>query len=348
MAVDFNQLLDQAGCDSLLITEPANVRYLSHFTTPKDGKVLINRDGATLVTDGRYIVQAGQESRIAVRIMKQRNELPGICAELLQGKVGFEADHLTVGLLSDLQGAAPREWIATRGLLEGRRRVKNGEEIGHIRSATQLANRAFQHVLGMIEPGIQEIEVALELERFMRSEGSEGSLFAAVVSGPKTAMPHGVAGNRKIEVGDLVTIDMGAVIQGYTSDMTRTFGVGDVKPELIRLYQAVLQAQEAALQAIAPGKSGKELDSIARNILTQQGYGEYFAHSLGHGVGLFIHEGPSLSQISPDVLEAGMVITIEPGAYIPGLGGVRIEDLAIVTPTGYEVLTTPSKSWVSL
>jgi Xaa-Pro aminopeptidase len=346
--VDLNQLLDQAGCDSLLVSEPANVRYLSGFTTPKDGKVLINRAGATLVTDGRYIVQAAQESRIAVRIMKQRNELPAICAELLQGKVGFEADHLTVGLLTDLSEAAPREWLPTRGMLEGYRRVKTPEEIGHIRAATQLANRAYQHALGMIEPGIQEIEVALELERFMRSEGSESSLFAAVVSGKKTAMPHGVAGNKRIESGDLVTIDLGAVMSGYSSDMTRTFGVGTLRPQLVELYRAVLEAQQAALSAVMPGKSGKELDTIARDILTQKGYGEYFAHSLGHGVGLFIHEGPSLSQISSDVLQAGMVITIEPGAYIPELGGVRIEDLVVVTDTGYELLTTPSKEWLQL
>jgi Xaa-Pro aminopeptidase len=346
--VNLNNLLDSANCDSLLVSEPANVRYLSGFTTPKDGKVLINRNGATLVTDGRYIVQAGQESRIPVRIMKQRNELPAICAELLHGKVGFEADHLTVGVLSDLQGAAPREWVATRGLLEQIRRVKSADELNHIRAATQLANRAYGHVLGLIEPGIREMDVAMELERYMRSEGSEGSLFVAVVSGPRTAMPHGVATNRRIEPGDLVTIDLGAVVQGYTSDMTRTFGVGDMRPELVRLYEAVLAAQEAALQAVAPGKSGKELDTIARDLLTDRGYGEYFAHSLGHGVGLFIHEGPSLSQISTDVLQAGMVVTIEPGAYIPGLGGVRVEDLAIVTPTGHEVLTTPSKAWLSL
>lgn len=346
--VDFEKLLSARALDSLLISSPANVRYLSGFTNPKDGQVIVNKTGAILLTDGRYTVQAGQESRLPVRIAG-REERPQVYAELLGGRIGFEAMGLSYGQLEALRQQAPGEWVPTYDLIEQQRVQKTLEEIGYIRQAAAVADRAFEHILPFLKPGAREIDIALELEFFLRKNRSEGVAFdTAVVSGARTAMPHGSPSERVLQGGDLVTLDFGAVIQGYCSDMTRTVGIGEVPGELKRIYAAVLEAQERALEAVAPGKTGQELDALARGILEDKGYGQYFSHGLGHGVGLLIHEAPSLSKISQDVLEPGMVITIEPGVYIPDLGGVRIEDLVLVTERGYEVLSQTPKGWLEL
>jgi len=346
--VDFEKLLSAYALDTLLISSPANVRYLSGFTNPKDGQVIVNKTGAILLTDGRYTVQAGQESRLPVRIAG-REERPQVYAELLGGRIGFEAMGLSYGQLEALRQQAPGEWVPTYDLIEQQRVHKTLEEIGYIRQAAALADRAFEHILPFLKPGAREIDIALELEFFLRKNRSEGVAFdTAVVSGARTAMPHGSPSERVLHGGDLVTLDFGAVIQGYCSDMTRTVGIGEVTGELKRIYAAVLEAQERALEAVAPGKTGQELDALARGILEDKGYGQYFSHGLGHGVGLMIHEAPSLSKISQDVLEPGMVITIEPGVYIPDLGGVRIEDLVLVTERGYEVLSQTPKGWLEL
>ncbi|HEU4740720.1 MAG TPA: aminopeptidase P family protein [Meiothermus sp.] len=346
--MDFGKLLSAYELDTLLISSPANVRYLSGFTNPKDAQVIVSKSGATLLTDGRYTVQAGQESHLPVRIAG-REERPQVYAELLQGRIGFEAMGLSYGQLETLRQQAPGEWVPTHDLIEQYRVRKSPQETGHIRAAANLADRAFEHILPFLQPGAREIDIALELEFFLRKNGSEGVAFdTAVVSGPRSAMPHGSPSERVLQAGDLVTLDFGAVVEGYCSDMTRTVGVGAVSEELKRIYAAVLEAQQQSLEAVAPGKTGQELDALARGILEGKGYGQYFSHGLGHGVGLLIHEAPSLNKISEDVLEPGMVITIEPGVYIPDLGGVRIEDLVLVTEQGYEVLSHTPKDWLEL
>lgn len=347
--MDFEQILGELSLDVLYVSKPENVRYLSGFAEGKDGKVVLTRDGPTFITDGRYIVEASRQ-RFPHRILLRRSEMNKLLTEYFCGRVGFEAEVLSVADLEAMRKDIPGvEFVATHNVFDNLRRIKTPEEIEAIRKAAALTDAGFEHILPYLKPGVREMDVALELEFFLRRQGSEGAAFGiTVASGERGAMPHGGASEKVIAAGELVTLDFGCVIGGYRSDMTRTVGVGKVSEELGRMYTAVLEAQVAALDAVAPGQGGKELDRIARDALTARGYGEYFTHSLGHGVGLFIHEGPSLGQTSEDVLEVGNVVTVEPGAYIPGLGGVRIEDLVLVTEAGHEVLSKSPKELLEL
>lgn len=347
--MDFQKLLEAHNLDVLFVSKPENVRYLSGFVEGKDGKVVLTREGAFFITDGRYIVEAGQQ-RFPHRILLRRSEMNSLLKEFFRGRVGVEAEHLSVATLEGFRKDFPDlDFVSTTGLIEAHRMVKTTEEAAHIRRAAEITDAGFQHILPFIRPGAREVDIALELEFFCRRNGSEGMAFGiTVASGVRGAQPHGGATEKPVEAGELVTLDFGCAVGGYCSDMTRTVGVGDVSEKLRDLYEAVLESQVRALEAIAPGKSGKDLDTIARDVLTARGYGDYFTHSLGHGVGLFIHEGPSLSQTSADLLEAGNIVTIEPGAYIPGVGGCRIEDLALVRKGGYEVLSSSPKSFIHL
>jgi Xaa-Pro aminopeptidase len=340
-------ILLKDGLDGLLISQPENVRYLSGFTSPEDAQVLLSPRDALLITDGRYTVQAQEESRIPVRIVG-RSERWALLAERLQGRVGFEADHLSYAQVEALREQPNAELVPTRGLIEGLRRKKQPEELEKIRKAAELTDRGFQHILSFLKPGVRELDLALELEFFLRREGSEPISSMIVASGVRGAMPHGAPSTKVIQEGELVTFDFAARIEGYTADMTRTVAVGTVNQELRRIYQAVWKAEEAALAAVAPGMACRELDALARKVLEGYGLASAFTHSLGHGVGLAIHEAPSLSSSSEDVLEAGMVITIEPGVYLPGIGGVRIEDLVEVSDQGPLVLSKSPKAFQSL
>ncbi|MBF6595065.1 MAG: aminopeptidase P family protein [Thermaceae bacterium] len=349
MPVDFGQLLDGLKLDALYVSKAENVRYLSGFVAGKDGKIVLSKAGAIFITDGRYIAEASQQS-FPKRILLNRGEMNKLLAEYFRGRVGFEADELSVATLESFKKDMPEvEFVATHNVFDDIRRVKNPDEIEVIRKSATLSDAGFEHILPFIKPGVREVDLALELEFYLRKHGSEGVAFGiTVASGLRSAMPHGGASHKVIEAGELVTLDFGCVTNGYCSDMTRTVGVGKVSAELRGLYQAVLEAEMAALEAVAPGVAAKDLDSIARNSLRERGYGEYFTHSLGHGVGLFIHEGPSLSQTSEDVLATSNVITIEPGVYIPEFGGCRIEDLVLVTESGYEVLSQSPKELLEL
>ncbi|RDI95569.1 aminopeptidase P family protein [Meiothermus sp. QL-1] len=347
--MDFAGLLERLGLEALFVSNPHNVRYLSGFVEGKDAKLVITREGPTLITDGRYLVEA-QQQPFPYRILQRRNELNRILAEFFQGRVGFEAEHLSVAQLEAFQKDFPQvTFVPTRGVFEGLRQQKSPEEIARIRRAAALADQGFRHILPYLKPGVRELDIALELEFFLRKAGSEGMAFSpTVASGERGAQPHGGASAKTICPGELVTLDFGCVVEGYCSDMTRTVAVGRVSEELRSLYQAVLEAQTLALEAVAPGRRGAELDALARQHLEQKGYGPYFTHSLGHGVGLYVHEGPSLSQVSEDVLAPHQVVTIEPGVYIQGLGGCRIEDLVLVTATGHEVLSQSPKELIEL
>jgi Xaa-Pro aminopeptidase len=347
--VDFNLLLSELDLDVLFVSNPHNVRYLSGFVEGKDAKLVITRAGATLITDGRYLVEAGQQP-FPHRILLKRSELNQLLGEYFKGRVGIEAEHLSVATLESFKRDFPTlEFVSTTGVFENLRRRKTSEEIGLIRKAAELADRGFGQILPLLQPGIREIDVALELEYFLRKNGSEGLAFATTVaSGERSAMPHGGASERKIQQGELVTLDFGCVVGGYCSDMTRTVAVGKLSDQLRSIYQAVLEAQTLALEAVGPGSRSQDLDALARNHLASRGYGEYFTHGLGHGVGLFVHEGPSLNQTSQDTLEASNVVTIEPGVYIPHLAGCRIEDLVLVTPNGREVLSKSPKHLLEL
>ncbi|WP_309573470.1 Xaa-Pro peptidase family protein [Deinococcus sp.] len=336
--------LRRAGVNALWISDPANVRAISGFTSGKDGRVLVTTEGATLYTDARYTVQAAGESSVPQFIARPPDTYLHAAAALKGLRVGFEADHLTVALLDDLRGHWPDSTLVPlRGVVQDFRIRKSAPELHSIRAAQRIADVAFAQVRPQIQPGMTEQDIALELELALRRAGAQSAFEIIVASGPNGAKPHGVASSRVIGSDELVTVDMGAQVDGYHSDMTRTVAVGNPSAELRRLYRAVLEAEEAAVAAVRPGMRAADLDRLARDLLTGHGLGEYFAHSLGHGVGLEVHEGPGLRGTSEDVLEPGMVITIEPGVYIPGVGGVRIEDLVLVTASGHEVLSHSEK-----
>jgi len=336
--------MDERSLSAMLVTTPASVRWLSGFTAPEDARVLITPHDAWLLTDGRYVAQADEESRLEAVI--ERDWMSEVASRVRSGPLGVEAEHLTLASASSLAGKLGHEPVRTEGLVSRLRRVKDASEIDAIRRAAALTDRAFEHALRALRPGVREVEIALEIERFVRTQGGDGMAFDVIVaSGPRSAMPHGTASPKPIEAGELVTIDMGARVDGYCADMTRTVGVGEVAPAHRELFEAVLEAERAALAEVRPGAHGKDLDAVARDVLTAHGLGEAFAHSLGHGVGLDVHEGPALSARSSDELAAGMVVTIEPGAYRPGDAGVRIEDLAVVTDDGHEVLSSSPKDW---
>lgn len=329
--------------DALWVSQPDNVRYLTGFSSPEDAKVLLTQGGATLYTDARYTVQAAEESRVPQHIARPAEALAH-AAESLQNaraegaRVGFDPAHLTVQGLDTLREHFG-EVVPLSGFVEGLRLRKSDEEVENIRAAQQLAEAALKEAEALLRPGVRELDVALAIEGYLRERGASAAFDTIVASGPRGAMPHGVASDRVMQEGELVTIDLGARLGGYCSDMTRTFALGAPTERMLEVYRAVLDAEEQAVAAVRPGITGRELDAVARDVLAGHGLAEYFAHSLGHGVGLAVHEGPGLNVRSDDVLEPGMIVTVEPGAYLPGEGGVRIEDLVLVTEDGYEVLS---------
>lgn len=339
--------MDDRNLAAMLVTTPAGVRWLSGFTAPEDARVLLTRHDAWLLTDGRYTAQAAEES--ALEPVIERDWMGEVAARVRSGPLAVEAEHLTLAAAAALAGRVGHEPVRTEGLVSDLRRVKDDGEIDAIRRAAILTDRAYEHALATLRPGVREVEVALEIERFVRTDGGDGMAFEVIVaSGPRSAMPHGTASSKEIRAGELVTIDMGARVAGYCADMTRTFGVGPVSNGHRALFDAVLEAQEAALAEVAPGVATRDIDARARGVLEARGLADAFSHSLGHGVGLDVHEGPSLAPRSEDVLAPGMVVTIEPGAYHPGDAGVRIEDLAVVTDDGHEVLSRTPKAWREL
>ena len=350
MLDELRKKMTEAGADALLVTTPANVRYLSGFTSPADGRILLTEDAATLITDGRYIAQVNEESRLPTDIVASSAGWLERVTELAQPyTLAVEADHLTVKQFEELKGKLEREPVPTTGFVTDFRLFKTPEELGFIREAAGIADEAFTHILGFIRAGLSELEVALELEAFMRRAGAERKAFdITVASGRRSSMPHGTASPKIIQDGELVTLDFGAVVNGYNSDMTRTFGVGKVSERDRRLYDAVLDAQEAALAALGPDKDGKAVDAVARETLKKYDLEAHFTHGLGHGVGLEVHEAPSLTFRKSDILKPGMVVTVEPGVYLPGEAGVRIEDLCVITETGYERLSKSPKGFLSL
>lgn len=339
--------LKEQQADALLVSSPANVRYLSDFSAPADGKVLVTADEALLITDARYTLQAEQETDLEV--VTARPWQPDVVRRVGRGTLLVEADHLTLDLYAELSGALARTPKASSGLFRRYRAIKRPDEITRLREAARVTDAAFEHIQGSLAPGVREIEIALELERFMRTSGSEERGFDIIVaSGPRGALPHGVASTRRLEEGDLVTLDFGARVGGYHADMTRTVALGTVDDRQRNLYGAVLEAQQLALEAVAPGVDGRELDRLARDSLAGHGLDDHFSHSLGHGVGLDIHEAPALTFRHSERLAPGMVVTIEPGVYLPGEGGVRIEDLVLVTETGHDLLSHSPKAFLQL
>ncbi|WP_077213942.1 M24 family metallopeptidase [Bacillus dakarensis] len=341
----------KSGIDGLLITSDFNRRYISNFTGTS-GVALISLDKAQFITDFRYIEQATEQCAgfeiikhtgpISEEVAKQVKEL-GI------QKLGFEQNHVTFAEYKDYENKVDAELVPVSELVEKLRLIKTDAEIKILKVAADIADAAFKHILDTIRPGVTELEVSNELEFFMRKAGAASSSFDIIVaSGYRSALPHGVASDKVIEKGDFVTLDYGAYYQGYVSDITRTVAVGEPDEKLKDIYGIVLEAQERAMDGIKPGMSGKEADALTRDYITEKGYGEYFGHSTGHGIGLEVHEGPTLSMRSDIILEPGMIVTVEPGIYIPGLGGVRIEDDTMITENHNETLTHSTKELIIL
>ena len=329
--------LAEHEADALLVTDPPSVRYLAGFTAPEDGVVLVLPDEALLITDGRYTAQAEEESRLTVVI--ERPWVDAVLDRVGSMRLAIEADVLTVATHERLRADLDHPPVSTTGLVRRIRAVKSPSEIEVLREAAHITDLAFASALAFVRPGVREVDVEWHIRTILHEHDAEPGFDVIVASGHRSAMPHGVASDKRIQDGDLVTIDLGARLRGYHADMTRTFAVGDVGSAAEDLHAAVLAAEQRAVHEVRAGRSGDELDQVARDVLIDRGYEDGIVHSLGHGVGLQIHEGPSLRKGSDDVLEPGMVITVEPGAYYPGRWGARIEDLVVVTEDGCEVLS---------
>ncbi|MGJ7921332.1 M24 family metallopeptidase [Neobacillus sp. LXY-4] len=342
---------EQLGIDGLFITSPYNRRYMTNFTGTS-GSVLITGEQALFITDFRYVEQAAKQCEGYTIVKHGSSMLEEIsCQSEKLGitKLGFEQDFLSYSTYSSYKDAVKAELVPISGIVEKLRLIKNDSEIKILKEAADIADAAFKHILDFIRPGLTELEVANELEFFMRNSGATSSSFDTIVaSGYRSALPHGVASDKVIEKGEFITLDYGAYYKGYVSDITRTVSVGQPDPKLKEIYEVVLEAQLRGVDGIKPGMSGKEADALTRDYITEKGFGEYFGHSTGHGIGLEVHEGPALSVRSDIILEPGMVVTVEPGIYIPGLGGVRIEDDTLITKDHNELLTHSTKELMIL
>lgn len=332
-------LTADAGLDRMLVTDLVNVRYLTGFGGT-NGACVCGEGARVLLTDFRYTERAEAEVEGWDVVTVSDDWLAGI-AEQLTGKVGFEDDHVTVRLLARLREKLPEgvELEAAGGTVEGLRRVKDEGELAAIAAAAELADDVWRWALERGLAGRSELDVAAAAEARIRELGAEPSFPAIVAAGPNGALPHAEPGADQIRAGELVVFDMGAKLDGYCSDGTRTFAVGEPGDQAREVYETVRLAQAAALDAVIAGAGGEAVDDVARELIAEAGHGERFGHGLGHGVGLEVHEAPRLSQRSEDTLAAGEVVTVEPGIYLPGELGVRIEDLVVVTADGHRNLS---------
>lgn len=341
------ELIADEGLDALLINQPENRRYLSGFTGSA-GVLLVSQEQAFLVTDFRYYEQAKRQAP-AFHLVEVRDTLHSALSDLLaaQGfrRLGFESHVVTVETYEQWKAAMPAiEWTPTSSLVERLRQVKDASELAAIEQAIHIADEAMCHFMEWIRPGVTELEAAWELEVYMRTHGAERLSFPIIVaSGENAAMPHAVSSERIIRLGDPIVVDIGAVYKGYCSDLTRSFCLGHPSDTYQAIWDLVLKAQLAAEEAIKPGMLGSEADAVARRIIYDGGYEGKFGHGLGHGVGLAIHEEPRASQTYNEPLPQGAVMTIEPGIYLSGWGGVRIEDMVFLTDRGARVLTRAPK-----
>jgi Xaa-Pro aminopeptidase len=342
--------LAEREADLLLVTDLVNVRWLTGFTGSSAAAVVGREGGRRFVTDFRYLTQSAEE----VDPAWEREIAVDLLAGVVKGlpgsgdvRLAFDDAHMSVKdhgrLVGLLRGGI--ELVPAGGAIEALRAVKDADELEAIRAAARLADDALTDVLGRGLVGRTEREVALDLEFTMRRMGAQAASFPPIVAaGEHGALPHAVPRDVAIPAGTLVVVDWGAQLDGYASDCTRTYATGDIDPRDGQVYELVLQAQEAALAAVRPGPTGREVDAVARSIIDAAGHAEHFGHGLGHGVGLDVHEGPRLSKQGETALAPGMVVTVEPGVYVPGAVGVRIEDLVIVTDDGSEVVSSLPKA----
>ena len=337
-----------------LIFSEENRRYFTSFPS-SDGWLLVTGEKSVFFTDSRYIEAAenqcvGCDEVLLFKSLK--DSVKPVMEKLGVQKIAVEAGRMTLSVLSALKGIFDCEFVSDSSvddIINSIRIVKSREEIDLVVKAQRIAEKAFEHILGFIKVGMTEKEIGLELDYFMLRNGADALSFETIaVSGEKTSMPHGVPGENKVRKGDFITMDYGAVCSGYHSDMTRTVAVGSVSDEQAKVYNTVLSAQQAAFEKMQPGVLCSDVDKAARDVISAAGYGEYFGHGLGHGVGVEIHEEPGVNPRGSKILQPGFLITNEPGIYLPGKFGVRIEDMAYITESGYENLTKAPKELIIL
>lgn len=350
----YHMIFEETGAEALLITDPYNMRYLSGFRGG-EGLLYLTEDRKVLITDSRYTEAAGKETDFEIAEEKRSHRRTEILRELLgetkAETVGFEDQSMRCSEFSGLKKALPevKRWLPLEGRVDRLRRIKTSEEIGYLRRAEAIGDEAFAALLPLLKPGMTELEAAAELEYQMKKRGAEGLSFDTIMaSGIHSSMPHAIPSDKKLESGEFVTMDFGCIYHGYCSDMTRTVTLGSANEKQREIYGIVLKAQRAALEIVRAGIAGSRVDREAREIIERAGYGDCFGHGLGHSVGLFIHEEPRLSPADDTVLEPGMIETVEPGIYVPGFGGVRIEDMVVVTEGGCENLTRSPKELIEL
>lgn len=347
--------LEQSELDGIFLINDSNIRYLSGYTGA-DSFLLQLRNCGYLITDYRYTEQAKEEcnDHQVITIDREMDTVEEKVAELLNhhalSRIGFEKNHLTWERHENMQQAVgDKELVATIDVVESLRYKKNASETNYIAKAAAIADEAFTQILPLLQPGISELDAVLELELLIRKSDAENIGFPIIlVAGPNSSKPHGIPSSRKIERGDLITLDFGAQYQGYRSDMTRTVVIGEPDDKQRKVYDIVKEAQQTGVDAVKAGVTGLEVNEQVRDILKKHDYLDFASKGLGHGLGLDIHEKPFLNRKCQDILEPGCVITIEPGVYIPDWGGVRIEDTVVVTEEGCEILTKSTKELLIL
>jgi Xaa-Pro aminopeptidase len=345
--------VDTAGAGTLLETHLPNIYYLCGFSGDS-GVLLVDPTSASLFTDGRFTIQAKEETR-GIRMHIHKGPLLEAVGDHLRTRrrqrVAISPSRVTLGGWKALRKAAGGnlKWVAIDGLVENLRAVKDATEIDRLRDAARLGSEVMEETIRLIRPGVTELDIAAEIGYRMRRKGASGESFEAIVAaGPRSALPHARPTAHRIGKNELVVLDLGAILRRYCSDLTRTVHVGKASTRVRQWYQAVLDAQTAARDALKSGVSCGAIDAAARGVLQHKGLGRYFVHSTGHGIGLEIHEDPRIARDQKTLLETGNVVTLEPGVYVEGVGGIRIEDDALVTPRGAEILTTARREFLEL
>ena len=342
----FREKMAATELDGFVITNIFNIRYLSGFSG-STASMFVTLQDAVLITDFRYDEQANTEAYDGVQVKIDKRDALTAVGDLVEAfgrRTGFESGALAFAPYEKLNARADGNLIAVEGMPEKLRAVKDKQETGYIAEAARITDEVFSLIAGELRPGITEVEAAARIDYLLMTGAGDLPAFRTIVAaGERGALPHAHPSDRKLAMGDLVTLDFGAVHRGYCADMTRTVVIGEPTARQREVYDIVLGAQEAALKGIRAGMTGREADSFARDYIVEKGYGDQFGHGLGHGLGLQVHESPRLAQKNEDVLTPGMVVTVEPGVYIPGWGGVRIEDNVVIEEGGCKNLTSSEK-----
>ncbi|MBR3843650.1 MAG: aminopeptidase P family protein [Christensenellaceae bacterium] len=342
---EVRKLLAEKQVDAILLYKPANVSWISDFTGDSS-MVIVAEKAEYFITDSRYTEQAEKEIPASFEIKEIRAEvrykvLNDIMTQNNVKKLGIEGQYITLADMKDFEQAFSAEYVMVDNEITALRAVKTEAELKIMRKAANITQDCFDHLLGYIKAGVSETDILAEMAYYFNKHGAGGASFNPIIAGgPNSSMPHAQVTDRILKPGDLLTMDFGCEIKGYKSDFTRTIAISGLEPDMKVVYNTVRTAQRAAMDALKPGFSGKEADKIARDIIYGAGYEGLFGHSLGHGVGLEVHESPRLSMYSTDIMKENMVVTVEPGIYIPGKGGVRIEDTVVITENGMESFYT--------